>query len=68
MFCQIHILDTKAVNPILYNTYIAYALINLWGLLFTFYEIDLLFKHQNRKFKYFQTNWGSFLQETNKMF
>lgn len=48
-----HILDTNAANPELRNAYIANALVNIQDLLFTFYEIDLLLEHQNRKFKQF---------------
>ena len=40
-----HILDTKAADLALQNAYISNASVNLWGLPFTFYEMDLLFKH-----------------------
>lgn len=58
MLCQIHILDTKVADSILQNAYIPNTLINLQDLLFTFYKMDLLFEHQNRKFKRFWTDLG----------
>lgn len=63
-----HILDTIAADPVFQRAYIANVLVNLWGLLFTFYEMDLLLKHQNREFKQYRLDWGLFLQETDKMF
>lgn len=42
MLYQMHILDKKAANPALQNAYIANALVNLQGLPFTFYKMNLL--------------------------
>lgn len=36
MLYQIYIFDINAANPVLQNTYIANALVNLWGLPFNF--------------------------------
>lgn len=58
MLRQMHIFDRNAVNFELWNAYIANALINMWGLPFTFYEINLLLEHQNGKFKEFQLDQG----------
>lgn len=68
IFCQIYILDTTTTNLILQNVYITNALVNLQSLSYTIYQMDLLLEHQNSKFKCFQANWGSFLQESNDMF
>ena len=53
MLRQLHIIDTKAADPILQEAYLANALVNLRGLPHTFYEMDLLIEHQNGKFKRF---------------
>lgn len=42
---QIHILDTTIANLMLQKVYITNMLVNLQGLLFTFYPIDLLLKY-----------------------
>lgn len=68
MLCQMHILDTTAVDPVFQRAYIANALVNLRGLPFTFYEMDLLLEHQNKEFKRFRSDHGSSLQETDEMF
>lgn len=68
MLHQMHILDTNAADPILRRAYIANALVNPRGLLFTFYEMDLLLEHQNGEFKRFRSDRGSSLQETDEMF
>lgn len=65
---QIYILDRKGSDPILQNAYIVNSLVNFRDLPFTFYEINLLFEHQNGEFKRFRGNHGSFLQETNEIF
>lgn len=62
-----HIWDTSAADSTLQNAYIANALVNLRGLPFTFYEMDLLFKHQNGEFKWFRSDRGSSLQKTDEM-
>lgn len=59
---------TNAADPELRNAYIANALVNIRGLPFTFYEIDLLLEHQNGEFKRFRSDRGSSLQETDEMF
>lgn len=46
-----HIFDTKAIDLVLQNVYLANALINFKGQLRTFYEINLLLEYQNREFK-----------------
>lgn len=51
-----HIFDTTVANLVFKNTYIINALVNLQSLISTFYKIDLLLKHQNGEFKYFQAN------------
>lgn len=48
---QMHILNTTFVNSILKKAYITNVLINLQGLLFIFYQMNLLLKHQNGEFK-----------------
>lgn len=53
MLYQIDILDTTIVDLIFKKAYIANTLINPQDLLFTFYKIDFLLKHQNKKFKQF---------------
>lgn len=58
MLRQIHIFDTTAANPVLQNAYIANALVNLRGLPFTFYEMDLLLERQNGEFKRFRADRG----------
>ena len=42
---QLHIIDTKAADPILQEAYLANTLVNLQGLPNTFYEMDLLLEH-----------------------
>lgn len=68
MMRQVHIFDTKAVDPILQEAYLANALVNLRGLPDTFYEMDLLLEHQNGEFKRFRADRGSSLQESDEMF
>ena len=68
MFCQIYILNTTTADTILQEAYIANALVNPWGLPYTFYEMDLLLEHQNGEIKCFQADRVSSLQETDKMF
>lgn len=61
MLRQMHIIDFNAADPVLQNAYIANALVNPRGLPHTFYEMDLLLKHQNGKFKRFRSDRGSSL-------
>lgn len=68
MLRQMHILDTNAADPILWQTYIANVLVNPRGLPLMFYEIDLLLEHQNGEFKQFRSDRRSSLQETDEMF
>lgn len=68
MLRQLHVFDTKTADPILQEAYLANALVNPRGLEHTFYEMDLLLEHQNREFKRFQNDRGSFLQESDEMF
>lgn len=68
MLRQVHIFDSSAASPILQEAYLANALVNLRGLPFTFYEMDLLLEHQNGEFKRFRSDRGSSLQETDEMF
>ena len=56
MLRQVHISDTKAADPILQKAYLANTLINPRGKSQTFYEMDLLLKHQNGKFKRFRAD------------
>lgn len=63
-----HILDTNVADPILWQAYIANTLVNLHGLPFTFYKMDLLLEHQNCKFKRFRLDRRSSLQETDEIF
>ena len=65
---QIHIIDTKAADPILQKTYLANALVNPRGLPQTFYEMDLLLEHQNGEFKRYRADRGSLLQENDELF
>ena len=53
---QIHIIDTKAAEPIFQEAYLANALVNPRGKSHTFYKMDLLLEHQNGKFKRFRAN------------
>lgn len=68
MLRQLHIIDTKAADPLLQEAYLANALVNLRGLPHTFYEMDLLLEHQNGECKRFRSDRGSLLQETDPMF
>lgn len=68
MLRQIHIINTKAVDPILQEAYLANALLNPQGLPQMFYEMDLLLEHQNGEFKRFQADRGSLLQESDDLF
>lgn len=45
MLRQLHIFDTKAVDPVLQEAYLANSFLNLKGQPRTFYEIDLFLKH-----------------------
>lgn len=56
MLRQVHILDSNAADLVLCKAYIANALVNPQGLPHTFYEMDLVLEHQNRKFKQFQAD------------
>lgn len=49
-----HIFNTIAADPIFQKTYIPNALVNLQGLYFMFYEMDLFLKYQSREFKQFR--------------
>lgn len=60
MLCQLHILDTTAVDLFFQEIYLANGLVNLQGLLHMFYEIDLLLEYQNGKFKRFRQDHGFF--------
>lgn len=53
MLRQIHIIDTKAVEPIFQKAYLANALVNPRGMPQTFYGMELLLEHQNGEFKRF---------------
>lgn len=68
MIRQLYIFNTKAFNPQLQKAYLANILVNPRGLPYTFYEINLLLKYQNKEFKYFQADTDSSLQETDEMF
>ncbi|MCJ1346490.1 hypothetical protein MMC31_004707 [Peltigera leucophlebia] len=65
---QLHVFDTTSADEVLQETYLANALVNPRGLPHTFYEMDLLLKHQNGEFKRFKADRGSSLQETDVMF
>lgn len=65
---QIHIIDTTITDLILQEIYLANALVNHRGLLYTFYKMDLLLEHQNSEFKRFYADKNSFLQESNEIF
>ncbi len=54
MLRQLHIFDTQAADPILQEAYLANAFVNPRGQPQTFYEMDLLLKHQNSEFKRFR--------------
>lgn len=68
ILCQMYIPDTQVAHPELQNVYIVNTLVNLWGLFFNFYKINLVLKYQNKEFKCFCANRGSFLQKTVKIF
>ncbi len=53
---------------ILQKAYLVNVLVNPQGKSNSFYEMDLLLEHQNRAFKRFCADGGSFLQETDGMF
>lgn len=53
MLRQIHIINIITANLILPEAYLANILVNPRGMSHIFYEIDLLLKYQNRKFKQF---------------
>ena len=63
-----HIFDTSAANLVLQKAYLANALVNPRGLGYIFYEMNLLFEHQNGEFKRFRSNRGFSLQESDEMF
>lgn len=48
---QIHIINIKATDSIFQGVYLANILVNSWGLLQTFYKMDLLLEYQNKEFK-----------------
>lgn len=68
MLRQLHIFDIKAADPVLQKTYLANLFVNPKCQSKTFYEINLLLKYQNGKFKWFQMDCGSSLPKTNDMF
>lgn len=68
MLCQMYIIDTKVADSALQIAYISNALVNFWGLTFTFYEVDLLLEYHNIEFKRFWADCSSFLQETDEIF
>lgn len=53
MMKHLYIIDIKSVNPILQEIHIANTLIDFHSQSFMFYEIDLLLKYHNGKYKYF---------------
>lgn len=53
MLRQIHIINTKAANPMFQEGYLTNVLVNPRGKPLTFYEMDLLLEHQKKKFKWF---------------
>lgn len=61
MLNQMHILDLNVADPILWQTYIANILINIYSLLFMFYKMDLFLEYQNSEFKQFWLDCGFFL-------
>lgn len=65
---QVHIFDIIAADPILQEAYLANTLVNPQGLKHIFYEMDIIFEHQNGEFKRFCTNRASSLQESDEMF
>lgn len=65
---EIHIIDTKAADPILQEAYLANALVNPRRLPQMFYKMDLLLEHQNGEFKQFRADRGSSLQESDELF
>lgn len=65
---QLHIFDTKAIDPVLQKTYLANSFVNFKGQSRTFYEMDLLLKYQTGEFKRFQIDCRLSLQEINNMF
>lgn len=50
MMRQLYIIDTKSVDPILQEAYLANALVNPHGLPYTFYKMNLLLEYQNGEF------------------
>ncbi|MCJ1464922.1 hypothetical protein MMC07_003537 [Pseudocyphellaria aurata] len=62
MLQQLHILDSRAADPVLRDVYLANAIVNPRGLPNTFYEMDLLLEHQNGEFKKFRVDRGSSLK------
>lgn len=65
---QMCIFDMAVADLQLQEAYQASSLVNPQDVLHTFYKIYFLLEHQNSRFKCFQSNIGSWLQETNKMF
>lgn len=51
MLQQLHIMDTTVFDLNLQQTFLANALINLQGQKHSFYQRNLLLKHQKREFK-----------------
>lgn len=51
MLRQVYIFDMKVADPIFQEIYLANTLVKSRGKLQSFYEIDLLLEHQNKKFK-----------------
>lgn len=65
---QLYIIDTKSADLILQEASLANTLVNFRGLLYIFYEMDLLLEYQNRELKCFRANRGLLLQETDEKF
>lgn len=61
-------INTKTVDFIFQEAYLANILVNSKKIPQTFYEMDLLFQYHNGKFKQFQANKNSYLQENNEIF
>lgn len=68
MLQQLHIFDICAADLVLQETYLANSLVNPRGLFSNFYKMNLLLEYQNSEFKRFRANYGSSLQESDKLF
>lgn len=60
---QLHKIDTNAADPVLQEVHLVNKLVNSQDFPETFYNIGLLLKHQNGKFKRFQINQRWLLQK-----